>query len=133
MAISPEIKSDYNFEIGFAKGNQEEVIKYPILYRENSKNKFQGFNQSDVMYLIMADRFCDGNPSNNKIGDSLDQFTVKDLNGRKGGDIEGITSKLDYIKDLGVTSIWITPMLENNMYMSYHGYAATECNRFVQD
>lgn len=126
LAISPEIKSDYNFEIGFAKGNQEEVIKYPILARENSKNKFQGFNQSDVMYLIMADRFCDGIPDNNKIGDSLDQFTEKDLNGRKGGDIEGIISKLDYIKDFGVTSIWITPMLENNMYMSYHGYAATD-------
>jgi len=129
LAISPEIKTDYNFEIGFAKGNQETVIKYPILARENSKNKFQGFNQNDVMYLIMADRFCDGNPTNNKIGDSLDQFKAKDLNGRKGGDIEGITSKLDYIKDLGITSVWITPMLENNMWMSYHGYAATDLYR----
>ncbi|MBK7497945.1 MAG: cyclomaltodextrinase N-terminal domain-containing protein [Ignavibacteriales bacterium] len=126
LAISPEIKTEYNFEIGFSKGNQDTVIKYPILDREDSRNKFKGFNQSDVMYLIMADRFCDGNPDNNKIGDSLDQFTAKDLNGRKGGDIEGITSKLDYLKDLGVTSVWITPMLENNMYMSYHGYAATD-------
>jgi glycosidase len=126
FAISPEIKSEYNFEIGFSKGNQDTVIKYPIYARDDSKNRFQGFNQSDVMYLIMADRFCDGNPANNKIGDSLDQYTAKDLNGRKGGDIEGITSKLDYIKDLGITSIWITPMLENNMYMSYHGYAATD-------
>lgn len=126
LAISPEIKSEYNFEIGFSKGNQDTVIKYPIYAREDSRNKFKGFNQSDVMYLIMADRFCDGNPDNNKIGDNLDQFTAKDLNGRKGGDIEGITFKLDYIKDLSVTSIWITPMLENNMYMSYHGYASTD-------
>ena len=129
LVIPPKIEFDYNFEIGFSKGKQDTVIKYPIIAREDSKNKFQGFNQSDVMYLIMADRFCDGNPSNNKIGDSLDQFTSKDLNGRKGGDIEGITSKLDYIKDLGVTSVWITPMLENNMYMSYHGYAATDLYR----
>ncbi|MFZ1519419.1 MAG: alpha-amylase family glycosyl hydrolase [Ignavibacteriaceae bacterium] len=129
LAISPEIKSEYNFEIGFSKENQDTVIKYPIYARDDSKNRFQGFNQSDVMYLIMADRFCDGNPANNKIGDSLDQYTAKDLNGRKGGDIEGITSKLDYLKDLGVTSIWITPMLENNMYMSYHGYAATDLYR----
>ncbi len=50
----------------------------------------------------------------------------KDMDGRKGGDIEGIISKLDYLKDLGVTSVWITPMLENNMWMSYHGYAATD-------
>jgi neopullulanase len=126
LAISLEIKSDHNFEIGFSKGNQDTVISYSILSRENSQNKFDGFNQSDVVYLIMADRFCDGNFSNNKIGDSLDQFTSKDLDGRKGGDIEGIISKLGYLKDLGVTSVWITPMLENNMWMSYHGYAATD-------
>ncbi len=126
LFISPEIKTNYNFEIGFSKENKDTVISYPILSRENSQNKFKGFNQSDVMYLIMADRFCDGNPDNNKKGDSLDQFTAKDLDGRKGGDIEGIISKLDYLKDLGVTSVWITPMLENNMWMSYHGYAATD-------
>jgi glycosidase len=129
LLISPEIKSNYNFEIGFSKGNQDTVIKFPILSREDSKNKFKGFNQSDVIYLVMADRFCDGNPANNNIGDSLDQFTAKDLDGRKGGDIEGIISKLDYLKDLGITSIWITPMLENNMWMSYHGYAATDLYR----
>jgi glycosidase len=127
--ISPEIKSNYNFEIGFSKGNQDTVISYPILLRENPENKFSGFNQSDVMYLIMADRFCDGNSANNRIGDSLDQFTSKDLDGRKGGDIEGIISKLDYLNDLGITSIWITPMLENNMWMSYHGYATTDLYR----
>ncbi|MCU0344633.1 MAG: alpha-amylase family glycosyl hydrolase [Ignavibacterium sp.] len=99
---------------------------YPIFAREESENKYKGFNQSDVMYLIMADRFCDGNSDNNNIDDSLDEFTSKDMDGRKGGDIEGITSKLDYLKDLGVTTVWITPMLENNMYMSYHGYAATD-------
>ena len=126
LFISPESESPYNFEIGFSKGGMDTVISYPILSRENPENKFKGFNQSDVMYLIMADRFCDGNPSNNKIGDSLDQFTSKDLDGRKGGDIEGIISKLDYLKALGITSIWITPMLENNMWMSYHGYAATD-------
>jgi len=124
--ISKEISSDYNFEIGFSKGNQDTVIKYPILARENSNNKYHGFDQNDIMYLIMADRFCDGNPANNKVGDSLDQFTEKNLDGRKGGDIEGITSKLEYLKNLGITSIWITPMLENNMWMSYHGYAATD-------
>jgi glycosidase len=124
--IPSEVKSNYNFEIGFSNGSQDTVIKYPIFLRENTKDKFNGFNQSDIIYLIMADRFCDGNPSNNNIGDSLDQFTSKDLDGRKGGDIEGIISKLDYLKDLGVSSLWITPMLENNMWMSYHGYAATD-------
>ena len=126
LSISSEIKSDYKFEIGFSKGKTDTVISFPILKRENSQNKFKGFNQSDVIYLIMADRFCNGNPSNDKIDNSLDEFTSNDLDGRKGGDIEGIFSKLDYLKDLGVTSVWITPMLENNMWMSYHGYASTD-------
>lgn len=124
--IPSNVSAPYSFEIGFVNKDQEQVIKYPIYKREDSGTKFQGFDKSDIIYLIMADRFCDGNSANNKIGDSLDQFTSDDLNGRKGGDIEGITSKLEYLKDLGVTSVWITPMLENNMYMSYHGYAATD-------
>jgi glycosidase len=85
-----------------------------------------GFSNADVIYLIFADRFCDGNKLNNTIGDSLDEFTSADIDGRKGGDIEGIISKLDYLKELGITTIWVTPMLENNMWMSYHGYAATD-------
>ena len=126
LVIDSESQASFNFEIGLSKGGYDTVITYPILQRESREKAFQGFNQNDVVYLIMADRFCDGNPSNNNIGDSLDQFTSKDLDGRKGGDIEGIISKLDYLKDLGVSSLWITPMLENNMWMSYHGYAATD-------
>ena len=111
----------------FSKGTKKSNLIIQFL-KENPKNKFFGFKQ-DVIYLIMADRFCDGNPNNNTIDDSLDEFTSKDLDGRKGGDIEGITSKLDYLKELGVTSVWVTPMLENNMWMSYHGYAATNLYR----
>lgn len=117
--------SDGNCELLFSKDKTEIKYEYPILKRDLSPQKHSGFSNEDVVYLIMADRFCDGNPNNNKIDDSLDQFTAKDLDGRKGGDIEGIISKLDYIKELGITSVWITPMLENNMWMSYHGYAAT--------
>ncbi len=126
LFIPPIIKTDYKFEIGFSNGKADTVISFPVFQRENSNNRFKGFNQTDIVYLIMADRFCDGNPANNFIGDSLDQFTSKDLDGRKGGDIEGIISKLDYLQELGITSVWITPMLENDMWMSYHGYAATD-------
>lgn len=118
-----------NYELLFSKNNEQLKLNYPILRREQSDDKHKGFSSEDVIYLIMADRFCDGNPNNNKIDDSLDEFTSMDLDGRKGGDIEGIISKLDYLKELGVTSIWITPMLENNMWMSYHGYAATNLYR----
>jgi len=114
------------YTITISKDEEEIKLEYPILEREFPAESHLGFNNEDVIYLIFADRFCDGNPSNNTIGDSLDQFTSVDLDGRKGGDIEGIMAKLDYLIELGVTAIWITPMLENNMWMSYHGYAATD-------
>lgn len=114
------------YNLIFSKDDTELEMPYQLLNREISADVHRGFSNEDVIYLIFADRFCDGNPSNNTIGDSLDQFTSADLDGRKGGDIEGIISKLDYLKGLGVTALWITPMLENNMWMSYHGYAATD-------
>lgn len=118
-----------DYKLVFSKGKETQTVVYPILKRRNSSNEHNGFSNEDVIYLIMADRFCDGNPNNNTIDDSLDEFTSKDLDGRKGGDIEGIISNLDYPKELGITTIWITPMLENNMWMSYHGYAATNLYR----
>lgn len=126
LLIDNSLNENINFEIGLATNDYDTVITFPLLIREKRNKAFQGFNQSDIVYLIMADRFCDGNSENNTIGDSLDEFTDKDLDGRKGGDIEGIISKLDYLNELGVTALWITPMLENNMWMSYHGYAATD-------
>ena len=125
ICISDELEPN-DYELVFFNDNIEKEIIYPILSREISSTEHCGFSSEDVIYLIFADRFCDGNPANNTIGDSLDQFTSADLDGRKGGDIEGIISKLDYLKELGVTALWITPMLENNMWMSYHGYAATD-------
>ena len=125
VCISDEIEPN-DYELVFFNDDIETEISFPILTREASADEHRGFSNEDVVYLIFADRFCDGNSTNNTIGDSLDQFTSSDLDGRKGGDIEGIISKLDYMKELGVTAIWITPMLENNMWMSYHGYAATD-------
>lgn len=115
-----------NYNLIFTRNDERIELIYPIIQRDTSLDKHRGFSNEDVIYLIFADRFCDGNPDNNTIDDSLDQFTANDLDGRKGGDIEGIISKLDYLKELGITAIWITPMLENNMWMSYHGYAATD-------
>jgi glycosidase len=123
--ISDDLEPN-DYELSFFNADFEKEIFYPILHREFSAIEHQGFSNEDVIYLIFADRFCDGNPANNTIGDSLDQFTSADLDGRKGGDIEGIISKLDYLEELGISAIWITPMLENNMWMSYHGYAATD-------
>ena len=124
--IIPEEVKPGTYSLIFYKAEVEKKISYRLLNREIKAEEHLGFSNEDVVYLIFTDRFCDGNPLNNTIGDSLDKFTAEDLDGRKGGDIEGIISKLDYLKELGITAIWITPMLENNMWMSYHGYAATD-------
>lgn len=74
----------------------------------------------------MPDRFSNGNPTNDNIKGMPEQASRSNPDGRHGGDIEGITNHLDYIKQLGVTALWINPLLENNMpKYSYHGYAIT--------
>lgn len=125
IIIPPDLSAgEYEFIVKNKSGKAS--FNYLLKERKHNPDHHKGFSNKDVIYLIMADRFCDGNPANNTIGDSLDNYSSDDLNGRKGGDIEGIISKLDYINQLGVTALWVTPMLENNMYMSYHGYAATD-------
>lgn len=74
------------------------------------------------IYFLFPDRFCDGDPSNNRAGHTY--FDLKRENGCHGGDFRGIIQKLDYIKNLGATAIWVTPVLQN--WTGYHGYAT--CN-----
>lgn len=84
-----------------------------------------GFSTADVMYLITPDRFANAKPEN----DNLDTVKVnrERANSRHGGDIRGIINKLDYIDDLGFTTIWLNPVLENRMPGgSYHGYSITD-------
>ena len=99
---------------------------YPILKRETSTNFYQGFNQDDAIYLIMPDRFANGDVSNDFVSGYDDNLQNEFSQARHGGDIAGVISKLDYIKDLGFSTIWLTPVVENNTFRSYHGYSATD-------
>jgi len=84
--------------------------------------RYQGFSSADVMYLIMTDRFADGDPTNNQPGYDLSQ-----PRGWHGGDLRGIEKHLDYLQSLGITTIWTTPVDSNiGMSDSYHGYAAVD-------
>ena len=104
-------------------GNKE--FEYSLLQRENSAQNHKGFSNKDVVYLVFPDRFVNGDKTNDFLFNDKEEFQFGSLNGRHGGDIQGIINKLDYLKDLGITTIWSTPLTENNMFMSYHGYAAT--------
>lgn len=112
----------------FKKGSTAREIPYELLARDLSADRVQGLDPSDHMYLLMPDRFANGDPSN----DQVQEMFQSDVNRKKmffrhGGDMQGILDKLDYLKSLHVTALWINPLLESNQpYESYHGYAFTD-------
>lgn len=127
------LKLDKNVQAGTFQINLRDdskvvsSISYSLLTREEDSANRQGFDNSDVMYLITPDRFANGDPSNDDIENMLETSDRDDTNGRHGGDIEGIRQSLDYLSDMGFNAIWLNPVLENNMHeYSYHGYAATD-------
>jgi glycosidase len=109
---------------------QREVVatmNYELFEREEGSEMRKGFGKEDVIYLLMPDRFSNGNPDNDSVPGMLEKADRSNLNGRHGGDIEGIRQQVDYLEDLGVTAVWINPLLENNQpAYSYHGYAITD-------
>ena len=116
-------------DIEFKSGESVLKTQYELLQRDSSSDSYVGFDSSDALYLIMPDRFADGNPDNNEVDGLRNQVSVDRSNpsGRHGGDLKGIMEHLDYIQQLGVTAIWLTPVLENDMPGgSYHGYATTD-------
>jgi len=119
LEISPETKAGYlNFQF------DSDIYKYELKSRTESGGT-AGFDDSDVLYLIMPDRFANGDPEN----DSWNGVSVDRNNphGRHGGDFKGVKNHLDYLKDLGITTIWFNPVLENNTEDgSYHGYFTTD-------
>lgn len=117
-----------NFPITF-KANGKASLKYTYQLKERNKGvKAQGVTSKDFIYLLMPDRFSNGDTSNDRITGLYDQSLSRDtLTSRHGGDLQGVINHLDYLQQLGITSLWMTPVLENNeLQTSYHGYANTE-------
>ena len=116
--------------ISFKKGKK--TIKVPYELKQRDGVMPSTFSSEDVLYLIMPDRFADGDQSNNTINEMNHPVAVdrNDPNARHGGDLKGIENNLDYIESLGVTAIWLNPVLENDMPGgAYHGYATTNYYR----
>lgn len=116
------------------EGQEGKTVKIPyeLRERETSRTKAQGFDSGDVLYLIMPDRFSNGDPTN----DTPPQHFLDQKVDRThpfawhGGDIAGIRQHMDYFTDLGVTALWLNPVQENDMpFGSYHGYAITDYYR----
>ncbi len=117
-----------NITLIFTRGKQKLTYNYPLV--EHPSGKAKGFNSSDVIYLLMPDRFANGDPSNDNVEGMNEKANRGNHGGRHGGDLKGISDHLEYLKDLGVTGLWLNPFLENNQpASSYHGYSITDLYR----
>jgi glycosidase len=128
LQIDPDVKPG-SFSLSLKNGDQTKTITYSLKERAKSINRNQGFSSEDVIYLLMPDRFANGNPANDTVEGMLEPARRNDPSGRHGGDIKGVQDHLDYIKNLGMTAVWLTPVFENDQtpeYKAYHGYAATD-------
>lgn len=116
------------FNIILKKGKKQVTVPYELKQRRPDASAVKGFDASDVLYLIMPDRFANGNPDNDIVPGMLEnKVNRNEQYGRHGGDLKGIENHLDYLQDLGVTAIWLNPIQENDMPgASYHGYAITD-------
>ena len=128
LQIFSEAKSG-TFPIKFIKAGEKALTyNYALKERDHSANRAQGVTDKDLIYLIMPDRFSNGDPSNDSYPNMRETGINRDsMFYRHGGDLQGIMNHLDYLKDLGVTAIWLTPEIENDEpKASYHGYAVTD-------
>ncbi|MBF1601189.1 MAG: glycoside hydrolase family 13 protein [Prevotella sp.] len=118
------------------KNGKKTTKKFQLKAREMAGADRKGFDISDVLYMLMPDRFANGNPKNDVIKGMEDQLCDRNEPSlRHGGDLEGLRQHLDYFTDLGVTALWLTPVLENDRpadggkHSTYHGYATTDYYR----
>lgn len=128
LAISSAAKPG-KFNIVITQKNTRQIIEFELKQRRkgNGTAFAQGVRSSDFIYLLMPDRFSNGNTDNDRIAGLKDQSLNRDsIFLRHGGDLQGVINHLDYLKDLGVTTLWMTPVLENDMPdRTEHGYAFT--------
>jgi glycosidase len=133
VTINTEEISPRKVKLNFKKGKKTvQSFDYEFKQRSINSSIREGFNSSDVIYLLMPDRFANGNPNNDSTTNTFEKANRPDSyrdkkGGRHGGDIQGIINNIDYIHDLGATAIWSTPLTEDNeKTYSYHGYACSD-------
>ena len=119
----------------FQQGKQKKKVNYTLKAREKKGYEREGFSNADVLYMLMPDRFASGRTDNDQVkGMRAYKNDRSQPSLRHGGDLEGIRQHLDYFKELGVTALWFTPVLENDSpdhgtQSTYHGYATTNYYR----
>ncbi len=126
ITINTEEISKSHFDITF-KNKKGKPYRYELKDRKSGSAQRASFSSKDVVYLIMLDRFANGNEANDSRPELTEKVNRNLPSGRHGGDLRGIIKNLDYLKNLGVTALWLTPANEDNeKQTSYHGYAQTD-------
>lgn len=129
LSISSDAKPG-TYWLVFTRGEDSFKYAYEIAARAEGSAARRSFTTGDLIYLIMPDRFANGDPSNDNTDDTAEKADRSRASGRHGGDLQGIIDHLDYISDLGATAIWNTPLLlDNDSRGSYHGYACADYYR----
>jgi glycosidase len=101
-------------------------FELPLAARAPTLGKFQGLSPDDVIYLIMPDRFANGDPTNDEPAEAPGSHDRTKPRAYHGGDLRGIQNHLPYVKELGVTTLWLTPVVKNGGAQDYHGYGAVD-------
>ena len=117
---------EYSFKFK-KKGSKSFTKAFALKERDANSKERESFNSSDLVYLIMPDRFANGDTSNDSMPSVIEKVNRAEQGGRHGGDLQGVINQLDYLEDLGVTALWSTPLLEDNdAKYSYHTYAQSD-------
>lgn len=127
LFVDMAVEKAGSYTIEIAQGRRKTRVNYEVLERRPGSEARVGLTLSDAIYLIMPDRFANGDPSNDVVKGSSQVLDRAGLETRHGGDIQGIIDHLDYMVDLGVTALWSTPLLEDNQF--YHQYAISDYYR----
>jgi glycosidase len=101
-------------------------FELPVSNREPTAQRFHGLNSDDVLYLIMPDRFANGDSTNDEPAEFPGSHNRAKPRSWHGGDLRGVGDHIDYLKDLGVTALWLTPVVKNGAEQDYHGYGAVD-------
>ncbi|CAI8215601.1 MAG: Beta/alpha-amylase [Flavobacteriaceae bacterium] len=122
------VKKPEKLVFEFSKGTSRFEYEYELRELEFGSDKIEGFNSGDAVYLITPDRFVNGDESNDQVPGLKEQTVDRSHDyKRHGGDIAGIIKAIPYLKDLGMSAVWSSPLLVNDMAeQSYHGYAITD-------
>lgn len=122
------VKKPEKLVFEFSKGTSRFKYEYELRELEFGSEKIEGFNSGDAVYLITPDRFVNGDESNDQVSGLKEQTVDRSHDyKRHGGDIAGIIKAIPYLNDLGMTAVWSSPLLVNDMAeQSYHGYAITD-------